>query len=107
MTILSVFARCVESIREGALIVRESSKDKEFHFQNWFKKRLQETGLNFDHGGRNSYPDFRMVKFTEGYELKGLAYYQAREFSQAAVYRYGCRIPGRENLISVNEVLYC
>ncbi|MDQ3345019.1 MAG: hypothetical protein M3473_01780 [Chloroflexota bacterium] len=25
-------------------------------------------------GGRNSYPDFRMVRETEGYELKGLAY---------------------------------
>ena len=31
------------------------------------------TGLNFEQGGRNSYPDFRLVKFTEGYELKGLA----------------------------------
>ena len=30
-------------------------------------------GLDFEQGGRNSYPDFRLVKFTEGYELKGLA----------------------------------
>ena len=25
-------------------------------------------------GGRNSYPDFRIVSHIEGYELKGLAY---------------------------------
>ena len=56
------------------LIERESSRDKEFHFQDWFKKRLTETGLNFDQGGRNSYPDFALVQFTDGYEIKGLAY---------------------------------
>ncbi len=69
-----IFQRCVEAIRQGFLIERESSRDKEFHFQDWFKKRLHETGLNFDQGGRNSYPDFTMVQFTDGYELKGLAY---------------------------------
>jgi hypothetical protein len=74
MTPIAVFTRCVEAIREGLLIQRESSTDKEFHFQNWFKFRLQETRLLFEVGGRNSYPDFRMVTTTEGYELKGLAY---------------------------------
>ena len=70
----AIFRQCVKAIEAGALIVRESRTDKEFHFQNWFKERLQETGLNFEEGGRNSYPDFRLVRFTEGYELKGLAY---------------------------------
>jgi len=74
MTIFNVFRRCVDAIRNGELIHRKSTQDKEFHFQNWFKKRLGETGLNFDQGGRNSYPDFTIVKFTDGYELKGLAY---------------------------------
>jgi hypothetical protein len=74
MTVMSVFRRCVEAIREGSLIERESSRDKEFHFQDWFRKRLVETGLNFDQGGRNSYPDFALVRFTDGYEIKGLAY---------------------------------
>ena len=74
MTVLHVFAACVNAIRRGELIVRESSKDKEFHFQNWFMKRLRETKLNFELGGRNSYPDFRLVKFQDGYEIKGLAY---------------------------------
>src|SRR5438128_1030229 len=74
MSILAVYRRCVEAIRQGSLIERVSSTDKEFHFQNWFRTRLSETGLNFEVGGRNRYPDFRMVATTDGYELKGLAY---------------------------------
>ena len=58
----------------GKLIRREGRRDKEFHFQNWFKERLESVGLNFDTPGRNAYPDFRLVKFAEGFELKGLAY---------------------------------
>jgi len=71
---LDVFARCVEAIRANKLISRESRQDKEFHFQNWFKARLGETGLNFELGGRNTYPDFRLVASTDGFEVKGLAY---------------------------------
>lgn len=74
MTAATIFKYCVEAIRQGVLIRRESSTDKEFHFQNWFKARLSDTGLHFEAGGRNSYPDFRMVASTEGYELKALAY---------------------------------
>ena len=74
MTAILIFKRCVEAIRQGSLIERVSATDKEYHFQNWFRARLAETGLNFEIGGRNCYPDFRMVATTEGYELKGLAY---------------------------------
>jgi hypothetical protein len=74
MTVLRVFSQCVEAIQQESLIKRVSKQDKEFHFQNWFKARLRGLGLHFEIGGRNSYPDFRMVKSTEGYELKGLAY---------------------------------
>jgi hypothetical protein len=73
-TIFDVFTKCVHGIRAGQLVVRESRQDKEFHFQNWFRARLGETGRPYETGGRNSYPDFRMVQFTEGYEVKGLAY---------------------------------
>jgi len=59
---------------DGELIEREGRSDKEFHFQNWFRRRLEALGLHFDTPGRNSYPDFRLVGFAEGYELKGLAY---------------------------------
>lgn len=77
-TVLPVFKRCVEAIREGMLIKQISDTDKEYHFQNWFESRLREAGkeADFDYevAGRNIYPDFRIVAVTEGYELKGLAY---------------------------------
>ena len=60
--------------RERVLIRRESSRDKEFHFQNWIQGRLTELGRNYEQGGRNSYPDFRFVQTAEGIEVKGLAY---------------------------------
>lgn len=70
----SIFKECVQAIRRGELIVREGRSDKEFHFQNWFQGRLEALGLNFDSPGRNAYPDFRLVQFAEGFEIKGLAY---------------------------------
>lgn len=69
-----IFKQCVQAIRDGDLIEREGKSDKEFHFQNWFKKRLDALKLNYDSPGRNSYPDFRLVRSPEGYELKALAY---------------------------------
>src|SRR5947207_7610861 len=74
MTVVPVFMQCAKSIRNNVLIERVSASDKEFHFQNWFAARLTEVGENFEIGGRNSYPDFRMVATADGYELKGLAY---------------------------------
>jgi hypothetical protein len=71
---LEVFFRCAEAMRANMLIDRETKHDKEFHFQNWFKARLAETTLNFELGGRNTYPDFRLVASTDGFEVKGLAY---------------------------------
>ena len=70
----TVFKECVRAIRNGELVEREGRSDKEFHFQNWFKARLQHIGESFDEPGRNTYPDFRLVRYVEGYELKGLAY---------------------------------
>ena len=72
--VCTVFKECVSAIRNGVLIEREGRQDKEFHFQNWFKARLEEIGEAYDEPGRNTYPDFRLVRYTEGYELKGLAY---------------------------------
>ncbi len=73
-SVFAVFERCVQAARNGVLIRRVSNKDKEFHFQNWFRGRLDETRLEFEQAGRNAYPDFRMVCLTEAYEVKGLAY---------------------------------
>jgi hypothetical protein len=69
-----VFAECIKAIREGELIQSVSSKDKEFHFQNWFQDRLDSLEIAFDEPKRNTYPDFRLVHYPEGYEIKGLAW---------------------------------
>lgn len=61
-------------MQAGELIESVSAKDKEFHFQNWFQQRLQNVGVHFESSGRNTYPDFCLVEFTEGYEIKGLAW---------------------------------
>jgi len=71
-TCFDVYEQCVRAVQAGELIESESEKDKEFHFQNWVKARLEALALNYDEPGRNTYPDFRLVKFTEGYEVKGL-----------------------------------
>ena len=71
-TCYDVFAECVNAIDNNELIQAVSAKDKEFHFQNWFQKRLINLHLDFDELGRNTYPDFRLVQHPEGYEIKGL-----------------------------------
>lgn len=72
--VFELFKQTVLSIGEGVLIKRVSRTDKEFHFQNWFQSRIDACGIRYDRGGRNTYPDFVLVEFTEGYEIKGLAY---------------------------------
>jgi hypothetical protein len=67
-----IFEECVKAIQAGDLIESESEQDKEFHFQNWFRSRLENLGVKFDAPGRNSFPDFRLVNLAEGYEVKGL-----------------------------------
>jgi len=72
--VYDVFKRVSEAVLDGVLIRQVSKMDKEFHFQNWFEARLKSSKVLYDKGGRNSYPDFALVKFTEGYEIKGLAW---------------------------------
>jgi hypothetical protein len=73
-TIFDFFQVCVQAINNGTMIRRESRRDKEFHFQHWVRDRIGETAHLFEEGGRNTYPDFRIVQLAEGYEVKGLAY---------------------------------
>lgn len=73
-TCFDVFEQCVRAVQAGELIESVSAKDKEFHFQNWFQKRLQHLTLHFEGSGRNTYPDFCLVEYTEGFEIKGLAW---------------------------------
>lgn len=71
-TCFDVFEKCVLAVQAGKLIELENEKDKEFHFQNWVEQRLKTLAFNFEPPKRNTYPDFRIVQFTEGYEVKGL-----------------------------------
>lgn len=73
-TCFDVFEQCVLAVQAGELIESVSAKDKEFHFQNWFQKRLKQLSIHFEESGRNTYPDFCLVEYTEGYEIKGLAW---------------------------------
>ena len=73
-TVFDVFEKCVKAVLAGELIESVSAKDKEFHFQNWFQKRLQCLSIHFEASGRNTYPDFCLVEHAEGYEIKGLAW---------------------------------
>ena len=69
-----IFLECERARAQGALIQKVSSSDKEFHFQNWVQGRIEACGLEYDEPGRNTYPDFRLVEYAEGYEVKGLAW---------------------------------
>lgn len=73
-TCFDVFEQCVLAVQAGELVESVSVKDKEFHFQNWFQKCLQRLTLHFEGSGRNTYPDFCLVEYAEGYEIKGLAW---------------------------------
>ncbi|HFE66765.1 MAG TPA: hypothetical protein ENJ93_05840 [Chloroflexi bacterium] len=73
-TVFDFFGSCVQAINHGVMIRRENRRDKEFHFQHWVRDRIQDTSHLFEEGGRNTYPDFRIVNLAEGYEVKGLAY---------------------------------
>lgn len=73
-TCFDAFEQCVAAVIAGELIESVSAKDKEFHFQNWFQRRLEHLSVHFEGSGRNTYPDFALVEYTEGYEIKGLAW---------------------------------
>lgn len=73
-TCFDAFEQCVLAVQAGDLIESVSAKDKEFHFQNWFQRRLEHLDVHFEGSGRNTYPDFSLVEYTEGYEVKGLGW---------------------------------
>ena len=117
---LDIFAECHRAIRDGVQIVRENSRDKEFHFQNWVADRLAATGLEFESRGRNAYPDFVLVDRPEGYEVKGLAHpgreanYDAnsqvptgRHSGRDIFYVFGRYPTGEENQFEVIDLIIC
>jgi len=72
--IAKIFLECARAIEASELITRVSTTDKEFSFQNWFADRLKKLRLNFDEPSRNAYPDFRLVDYPVGFEIKGLGF---------------------------------
>jgi hypothetical protein len=72
--IAKIFLECARAIEASVLITRVSTTDKEFSFQNWFADRLKNLKLNFDEPSRNAYPDFRLVDYPVGFEIKGLGF---------------------------------
>lgn len=72
--VVEVYLALDAAIKRCKLIKRTDRRDKEYHFQDWFKLCLAETDMNYEPGGRNSYPDFRLVHTSEGFEIKGLSY---------------------------------
>ena len=69
-----VYVALDNAIRRDVPIRREGTRDKEFHFQEWFRARLQEANIDHAVSGRNSYPDFTLIGSHEGFEIKGLAH---------------------------------
>ncbi len=47
-TCFDVFEQCVLAVQAGELIESISAKDKEFHFQNWFEKRLYTLDFHYE-----------------------------------------------------------
>lgn len=74
LTVERVFLACSYAVESGIPIGRRSTRDKEFHLQDWFKHRLEGERIQFDDPARNSYPDFRLIELPVGFELKGLGY---------------------------------
>ena len=72
--VVEIFLSCYQAMNDATLIRRVSKSDKEFHFQNWVRDRIAASGVAHESGGRNSYPDFTLVRFPEGYEVKGLGW---------------------------------
>jgi hypothetical protein len=69
-----VFLSLAHGFHNAVPIVRASQQDKEYHFQNWVKRRIHSTGLAHVERGRNGYPDFALEAHQSGYEVKGLTH---------------------------------
>lgn len=71
--VIRVFLSLAHGFHNRVPIVRASQQDKEYHFQNWVKRRIEAVGLRFEEFGRHGYPDLVLVDHPVGFEVKGLA----------------------------------
>lgn len=72
--VAQVYLALDDAIQRDVPITREGSRDKEFHFQEWFQARLRDASIEHVVNGRNSYPDVTLTGSPEGFEVKGLAH---------------------------------
>ncbi|SDS61797.1 hypothetical protein [Microterricola viridarii] len=70
-TAWAIFAAC-ESAVENEVRTSRAQNDKEFHFQNWVRARIVESGHSISGEGRNRYPDFEIEAHDEAFEVKGI-----------------------------------
>jgi hypothetical protein len=68
-----VFLSLAHGYHNAVPIVRAAAQDKEFHFQNWVRSRIAQSGLAFETQGRHGYPDFVLNDHAAGFEVKGLS----------------------------------
>ena len=71
---IQIFLSLAHGFYNAVPIVRASQQDKEYHFQNWVKRRIEAVGLRCQELGRHDYPDFVLTDHLSGYEVKGLAF---------------------------------
>lgn len=70
---VQVFLSLAHGYHNAVPIVRATAQDKEFHFQNWVRSRIAQSGLRFEPQGRHGYPDFVLSDHAAGFEVKGLS----------------------------------
>jgi hypothetical protein len=68
--ILTVFAHCIRAIHSGKLIHRTSRQDKEFHFQDWFRTRLEESGLHYKRKSTELWKPWLITSTNRGHNLR-------------------------------------
>lgn len=83
---IELFIACDTAIDRADLMTKRSAGDKEYFFQDWFQRRLEEVTPNWEQAGRNAYPDFVITDYPEGFELKGLAYPGRKTFDSNSRY---------------------
>jgi hypothetical protein len=117
---LKIFLSLAHGFHNGVPIVRSSQQDKEYHFQNWVKRRIEAAGLAYEELGRHGYPDFVLTGHPSGYEVKGLAHPGrhadfdcnsqlplAMQDGKAVYYIFGRYPPTREQEFLVHDLVLC
>jgi hypothetical protein len=72
LAVAEVFLACDQAVGNGVSLRPPDPGQSGSPFQNWFEDSLRHAGLRNRRLGKNSWPDFVLEDFDEGYELKGL-----------------------------------